>query len=182
MWNIIIFLQTAKLEMPQFMGGTLMTSNCLRFKNIYFTHHNLGLKKPMTRSTTYTHTVLSVLLAICESRVFLFSGDSPTETGGWITGRQKVTMFFGDVMKWKSWCLIVLKMRTEPSLGCICLVAGKWAVREVPSRPAAQASAWSWGNYFGAFRRSMSIWSTSWTVSHRANQLSTHGFKLVKKK
>lgn len=163
-----------------------MTSNCLHLRNIYFTHNNLGGKKRMTRSATYTHT-FSFIIYLWISGVFfflllLFSGDFPTETGGWITGRQKVTMFFDDVMKWKSSCLIVLKMRTEPSLGCICLVAGKWAVRKVLTRLVAPASTWSWGNYFRAFGRSMSIWSISWTVNHRANQLCTHGFKLEKKK
>lgn len=70
-WNSIIFLQTAKLEMPQFMGGTLMTSNCLRVKNIYFTHRNLGVKKRMTRSTTYAHTFCFISY-LWISGVFIF--------------------------------------------------------------------------------------------------------------
>lgn len=39
--------------------------------------------------------------------------------------RQKVTVYIDGGMKWKSVCLIVLKMRLDPCLGCICLVAGK---------------------------------------------------------
>ena len=47
-----------------------------------------------------------------------------------MAGRQRVTVHFEDVMKWKSVCLIVLKMRPDPCLGCICLVAGKCVVSQ----------------------------------------------------
>lgn len=165
MWNIIIFLQTAKLEMPQFMGGTLTTSNSLRFKNIYFSNPNLGGGKRMTCSTSYTHSLFFIGCPWIPG-VFIFRRFSLiTGTGGWMAGRQRVTMYFNDVMKWKSLCLIVLKMRTDPCLGCICLVAGKWAVRELFSRLVAPASAGKWENDLRAFGCSMSIWSTSCTYT-----------------
>lgn len=89
-----------------------------------------------------------------------------TWTGGWMAGRQRVTMHFCDVMEWKSVCLIVLKMRLDPRLGCICLVAGKWAVSEESYlvRKVRNAS--------GAFRCSMSIWSAAGTSSHMYTWLS----------
>ncbi len=60
-----------------------------------------------------------------------------------MAGRQRVTVYFDDVMKWKSVCLIVLKMRLDPSLR-LHLPSGREVSRqpgELFSRLVAPASA-----------------------------------------
>lgn len=112
------------------MGDTLTTSISLCFKNIYFSNLNLEKMWWITCSTSDTHSLFFIIYPWIPG-VFTFRSFSLiTGTSGWMAGRQRVTVYFDDVMKWKGVCLIVLKMRLDPCLGCICLVAGNWAVSQ----------------------------------------------------
>lgn len=154
---------------PPFMGDALTTSIPLSVSKT-FIFPTLIWKEmwSITCSTRYKHSLFFYYLSI-ESRCFYSS--LITATGGWTAGRQRVTLYYDDVMKWKSVCLIVLKMRLDPCLGCICLVAGKWAVSQ-ESYLVASASAGNWRNDPKAFGYGVSIWSAAGAASHVYTWLS----------
>lgn len=136
------------------MGGTLMTSISLCFKNIFF-FSNYNLAKSEWHVLLATH-IIPLISALMDPTFITFRRFSYIcNWGRWMNHGQ--TEGHSVLWWWKYLCLIVLKMRTGHCLCSMCLVAGKRALRELFSYQVDAAPA----RNFKAFGCGMSIWGTS---------------------
>lgn len=170
-----------KCHKAPFYGGCTYITFSIS-KNIYFQNFK---EMWWITSTLYSHS-FNFIISSWIPGVFIFRGFFLTSaTGGWMAGRQRVTVYFDDVMKWKSVCLIVLKMRPDPCLGCICLVAGRWAVSQESylvawwPRLLQKTEKWLEGIWMQYVHLECCWDCLSYVhlaVNHRANQFGTPGF------